>query len=290
VMKAAWQGVPNRRLMKAMIYPRRLWVLFVLVLGTSCASNPFQRSYEASPVTAASRPGNPSPFVQEVAANEHEAAVRSHLARGARLLGFSEVFSERQISTEQARLFALGRKADLAVYSRQVVGHTRRHQAVPVVSEVIDRTTAAGGGALSRRTEVRYQEDRAAVWAHRLSLLSGPARPPQPAAAPPSPADPRAGGEKRVGPPITLTARQGSPLGAGAARAAAESPRAPLRAGEVQAAPTKVVPTKVVPTKVVPTKVAPTKVVPRPRETPATNVTLRTSGEVLELRPKISGD
>ena len=146
-----------------------------LVLGaTSCSTNPFDEGYQAVSGLPPRKVKNPSPRIIEVPAHEHEKAVREQISQGAFLIGYSEKRSQESISVEQARLFAIKKNADVAVFSKEFTGNSTQYQAVPLQSEKIENQKNTKHTNSSTRTSIGYREYQLPVWLHRVSLLRFP--------------------------------------------------------------------------------------------------------------------
>ena len=146
-----------------------------LVLGaTSCSTNPFDEGYQAVSGLPPRKVKNPSPRIIEVPAHEHEKAVREQISQGAFLIGYSEKRSQESISVEQARLFAIKKKADVAVFSKEFTGNSTQYHPVPIQSEKIENQKNAKRTNSTTRTSIGYREYQLPVWLHRVSLLRFP--------------------------------------------------------------------------------------------------------------------
>lgn len=157
-----------------------------LVLGaTSCSTNPFDEGYQAVSGLPPRKVKNPSPRIIEVPAHEHEKAVREQISQGAFLIGYSEKRSQESISVEQARLFAIKKNADVAVFSKEFTGNSTQYHPVPIQSEKIENQKNAKRTNSTTRTSIGYREYQLPVWLHRVSLLRFPDNymPPPPTAA-----------------------------------------------------------------------------------------------------------
>jgi len=157
-----------------------------LVLGaTSCSTNPFDEGYQAVSGLPPRKVKNPSPRILEVPAHEHEKAVREQISQGAFLIGYSEKRSQESISVEQARLFAIKKNADVAVFSKEFTGNSTQYHAVPLKSEKIENQKNTKQTNSSTRTSIGYREYQLPVWLHRVSLLRFPDNYMPPAPLPP---------------------------------------------------------------------------------------------------------
>lgn len=146
-----------------------------LVLGaTSCSTNPFDEGYQAVSGLPPRKVKNSSPRILEVPAHEHEKAVREQISQGAFLIGYSEKRSQESISVEQARLFAIKKNADVAVFSKEFTGNSTQYHAVPLKSEKIENQKNTKQTNSSTRTSIGYREYQLPVWLHRVSLLRFP--------------------------------------------------------------------------------------------------------------------
>ncbi len=149
----------------------------------SCATNPLEYGYRPSPGVPKREWQNNSPALSQTSVSGHNASVNSYLRRGYRIIGYGQVNARYNIDSENARMLAIQKNADAAVFSRSGPSKHSERVAVPIA------TTASSGQASSyygnsnqyqsqsqaqasgQTTVYGYQDQAYQVWNHKTTLL-----------------------------------------------------------------------------------------------------------------------
>lgn len=156
-------------------------VLMLVILAPSCTTtSPLNGGYRAAIGAPIQKQKNQRPEVVETAPQDHERKLKEYMDQGAWLVGCSEVRSTLTPSHDEIRIFAIARKADVAVLSKQPIGTSVSFQPIPLKAERIE-THGHGAWGATTRTSLGYRERQAGVLLTRVTLLRCPPLQPSPA-------------------------------------------------------------------------------------------------------------
>lgn len=180
-------------------------VFMLIILAPSCTTkSPLDVGYRAAIGAPIQKQKNQRPEVVETAPQDHERKLKEYMDRGAWLVGCSEVRSTGTPSHDEIRIFAIARKADVAVLSKQAIGTSVSFQPIPLKAERIE-TRGNRAWEATTRTSLDYRERQAGVLLSRVTLLRCP--PQHPSQALKNPTAPPA---KSLSKPTIQTASQSS--------------------------------------------------------------------------------
>ena len=163
-------------------------LLLGLVFGaSSCSTNPFDEGYQAVAGLPPRTAKNFSPSIIESSPLEHEKTVRTKISQRAVLVGYAEKRFDAPASAEQVRLLTIKNNADVAVFSKELMGTSSQFLAVPLQSEKIETQKNTKQTNTDTRTRIGYREFQKPVWIHRVSLLRCPNHFVEPPQAPQAP-------------------------------------------------------------------------------------------------------
>lgn len=145
-------------------------VLMQTVLPSCKTITPLDAGYRAVAGAAKQTNKNQRPEVVEAAPQDHERRLKEFLDRGAWLVGSSELRSTESPSHDEIRIFAIARKADVAVLSKKLIGTSVNFQQIPLKGERIV-TRGNGASSATTRTSLGYRERQAGVFLSRITLL-----------------------------------------------------------------------------------------------------------------------
>lgn len=149
-------------------------VLMLAIVAPSCTTTtPLDVGYRAAAGVPIQKQKNQRPEVVETAPQDHERKLKEYMDRGAWLVGCSEVRSTTAPSQDEIRIFAIARKADVAVLSIQPIGTSVTFQPIPLKAERIE-TQGYGAWGSTTRTSLGYRERQAGVLLSRVTLLRCP--------------------------------------------------------------------------------------------------------------------
>lgn len=127
------------------------------MLCASCAMNPLQEGFRAAPGVPKREWRNPSPELIQPSMSSHNTTVDRHLARGYHLVGVGSIAARYQIDAQNARLLAMQKNADVAVFSRSHEGKRTERVAVPVTTtEVTAYSNQQAAGSRSYANSNKY--------------------------------------------------------------------------------------------------------------------------------------
>jgi hypothetical protein len=156
-------------------------VSMLAILTPSCTTtSPLNVGYRAALGAPIQKQKNQRPEVVETAPQDHERKLKEYMDRGAWLVGCSEVRSTGTPSHDEIRIFAIARKADVAVLSKQPIGTSVSFQPIPLKAERIE-TRGNGAWGATTHTSLGYRERQAGVLLTRVTLLRCPPLQPSPA-------------------------------------------------------------------------------------------------------------
>ena len=101
-------------------------------LAASCITNPL--GYRAAANVPKREWQNPNPALSKPSMSGHEAAVSRYLSRGYRVVGHGSINARYKIDSQNARLLAIQKNADAAVFSTDYMGKHSERVAVPLVT------------------------------------------------------------------------------------------------------------------------------------------------------------
>lgn len=161
----------------------------------SCVTNPLQERYRAAPNVAKREWRNPSPELLQPSRSSHNSTVERYLSRGYHLVGMGTISARYQIDAENARMLALQKNADVAVFSKNFEGKRSERVAVPVSTTTVsgyatEQASARAGYANSNKyrsqaqgqyqsqsqagaetTVYTYENKAYDLWSHKTTLL-----------------------------------------------------------------------------------------------------------------------
>lgn len=157
--------------------------------------NPLQEGFRSAPGVPKREWKNPSPELIQPSMSSHNSTVDRHLARGYHLVGVGAIGARYQIDAQNARLLAMQKNADVAVFSRSYEGKRTERVAVPVSTTEVTaysnqqanasasyansnkyRSQAQGqyqsqSQAGAQETVYTYENRSYDLWSHKTTLL-----------------------------------------------------------------------------------------------------------------------
>lgn len=146
---------------------------------SSCATNPLDLGYRSAPGVADRQWRNPNPSLVQTSSGSHDSSVRRYLSRGYRVIGFGSRSARYKIDPEHARMLAVERNADAAVFSRSYGGKRSERVAVPILTAAASQSSAYGdtsgygsqSEAAGQTTVYGYRDEAYETWSHKTTLL-----------------------------------------------------------------------------------------------------------------------
>ncbi len=145
----------------------------------SCATNPLHHGYRPAAGVPKREWQNPNPAFHNPSRAGHDAAVNRYLSRGYRLIGSGSIDARYRIDSENARLLAIEKNADAAVFSSHYQGKRSERVAVPIAT-----ATSSGYSAYANNSNYRsqsqsggqstvygYRDQTYELWNHKTTLL-----------------------------------------------------------------------------------------------------------------------
>jgi hypothetical protein len=111
----------------------------------------------------------------------HNANVDSYSNRGFRVIGYGDTTARQPIDAQNARLLAIEKDADLAIFSSVYGGMQTERVAVPVAGHYSSDYSSysnsnndySSASSNSQSTVYEYQNRDYEVWHHKTTLLRG---------------------------------------------------------------------------------------------------------------------
>lgn len=162
--------------MKTMI---RLLVAAACATLISCSSNPLSLGYRSMPGVAKRDWVNTNPSLVQPSMSGHGGTVSNYTRKGYRMIGYGQVNMRYEVDAQNARMLAVEKNADVAVFSRRYLGKQSERVAVPVTtvqssnysqysnSNQYASQASAGGQA----TVYQYENQQYQLWEHKTTLL-----------------------------------------------------------------------------------------------------------------------
>lgn len=156
-----------------------LLVPFLVAVLPSCSSsNPLSSNFLDSKGTAERKWRNDNPVVQNPSWGSHATIVTRLAAQGFTVIGYGQVKRREVIDVENARLLALQKNADVAVFSTQDLGVFAETVAVPVQGRTTSSSSyqryggsSSSGSSSTTTTDFSYEKQNFRLFDHKITLL-----------------------------------------------------------------------------------------------------------------------
>jgi len=163
--------------MKLMI--KFLVLPLIAIALPACSMNSLYYGYRSAPGVPKREAPNPNPSLIETSMPSHNSMVDNYSRRGFRVIGYGDTTARHNIDAQNARLLAIEKDADLAIYSSTYGGIQTERVAVPVAGHYSsdyssysnsdnDRSSSQSS---SQSTVYEYQNRDYEVWHHKTTLL-----------------------------------------------------------------------------------------------------------------------
>ncbi|MGA0853979.1 MAG: hypothetical protein ACO3RK_04095 [Luteolibacter sp.] len=160
----------------------KLFVIPLIALALpSCSMNPLFYGYRSAPGVPKREMPNPNPRLVETSMQSHNANVDSYSNRGFRVIGYGDTTARQPIDAQNARLLAIEKDADVAIFSSVYGGMQTERVAVPVAGHYSSDYSSysnsnndySSSSSNSQSTVYEYQNRDYEVWHHKTTLLRG---------------------------------------------------------------------------------------------------------------------
>jgi hypothetical protein len=157
--------------------------LFAIAAGcaafSSCSTNPLALGYRSTPGIAKREWVNTNPSLVQPSISGHGSTVSNYTRRGYSIIGYGQMNARYKVDAQNARMLAVEKNADVAVFSRSYLGKQTETVAVPVATA---QTTgysqysnsnqyASQSQAGAQTTIYQYQDQKYDLWEHKTTLL-----------------------------------------------------------------------------------------------------------------------
>ena len=154
--------------------------LIALALS-SCSMNPLFYGYRSAPGVPKREAPNPNPSLIETSMPSHNSVVDNYSRRGFRVIGYGDTTARYNIDAQNARLLAIEKDADVAIYSSVYGGIQTERVAVPIAGQYSSDYSSYSNNydehgssqSSSQSTVYEYQNRDYEVWQHKTTLLRG---------------------------------------------------------------------------------------------------------------------
>ncbi|MEN9535389.1 MAG: hypothetical protein RLZ22_974 [Verrucomicrobiota bacterium] len=169
-------------IIKPMKHTPKLFVIPLIALALpSCSMNPLFYGYRSAPGVPKREMPNPNPRLVETSMQSHNANVDSYSNRGFRVIGYGDTTARQPIDAQNARLLAIEKDADVAIFSSVYGGMQTERVAVPVAGHYSSDYSSysnsnndySSSSSNSQSTVYEYQNRDYEVWHHKTTLLRG---------------------------------------------------------------------------------------------------------------------
>lgn len=164
--------------MKTLVIPIVAALCCVLA---SCSTNPLSLGYRPAPGVQKREWVNPNPNLVQPSISNHNTTVSNYTRKGYRIIGYGQVNMRYEVDAQNARLLAMEKNADVAVFSRRYLGKRSERVAVPVATAETtgysqysnSNQYASQSSAGAQTTVYQYQNQQYQLWEHKTTLLRG---------------------------------------------------------------------------------------------------------------------
>lgn len=148
---------------------------------TACSMNPLALGYRSASGVEKREWVNTNPNLVQPSMSGHSSTVSHYTSKGYRVIGYGQMNARYEVDSQNARLLATEKNADVAVFSRRYLGKQTETVQVPVATTT---TTASSQYANSNQyasqseagvstTVYQYQNQKYDLWEHKTTLLRG---------------------------------------------------------------------------------------------------------------------
>lgn len=152
--------------------------LLFAVLPSCSPSNPLSSNFLDSKGTAEREWRNDNPAVQNPSWGSHATIVARLTAQGFTVIGYGQVKRREVIDAENARLLAVQKNADVAIFSSRDLGVFAETVAVPVQGRTTTSSSyqrygdsSSSGSSSSTTTDFSYEKRNYRLFDHKTTLL-----------------------------------------------------------------------------------------------------------------------
>jgi hypothetical protein len=164
---------------------KKLLYLGAIVLNSllfcSCSSNPLAIGYRSAPGVTKREWVNTNPTLAQPSISNHNGTVSSYTRKGYRVIGYGQMNARYEIDPQNARLLAIEKNGDVAVFSRRYLGKQTERVQVPIATVQSNDYSqysntnqyASQQSSGSQSTVYGYQDQQYQLWEHKTTLLRG---------------------------------------------------------------------------------------------------------------------
>jgi hypothetical protein len=153
-------------------------VIFSTLLS-SCSMNPLAIGYRSTPNIPNREWVNTNPSMIQTSSSAHGSAVSRYTSKGYSIIGHGQTNARYEIDAQNARMLAVEKNADLAIFSQRDLGVYSERVAVPVAtsqssgySQYRNSNEYESQSRDSERTTVyEYQNQHYRLFEHKTTLL-----------------------------------------------------------------------------------------------------------------------
>jgi hypothetical protein len=161
--------------------PLLLALPLIALILPSCSMNPLFYGYRSAPGVPKREAPNTNPKLVETSMSSHNGAVNNYSRRGFRVIGYGDTTARSRIDAQNARMLAIEKDADLAIFSSTYGGIQTERVAVPIASQTYNdysrysdnSNNQSSSSNSSQSTVYEYQNRDYEVWHHKTTLLRG---------------------------------------------------------------------------------------------------------------------
>jgi hypothetical protein len=155
----------------------------VLAIGSamlsSCAMNPLAQGYRSTPGVPKREWVNTNPSLIQPSSSGHGGSVSRYTNRGYSIIGYGQINARFQVDAQNARMLAVEKNADVAVFSRRDLGTHTERVAVPIATSQSSGISqyqnsnqyASQSQAAAQTTVYGYENQKYKLYEHKTTLL-----------------------------------------------------------------------------------------------------------------------
>lgn len=148
-------------------------------LLSSCSMNPLASGYRSTPGMPKREWVNTNPSLIQTSSSGHSSSVSRYTNRGYSIIGYGQMNARYQIDAQNARMLAVEKNADAAIFSCRDLGTHTERVAVPVATAQSSGYSqyqnsnqyASRSREGSQTTVYEYENQKYRLYEHKTTLL-----------------------------------------------------------------------------------------------------------------------
>jgi hypothetical protein len=154
-------------------------VILASLCAVSCSMNPLAQGYRSAPGVPKRDWQNSNPALVQTSMASHDSTVSRYTRKGYQVIGYGQINFRSVVDGQNARMLAMEKNADVAVFSKNYLGKRSEQVQVPVTTV---QTTAynqyqnsnqyaSSQQAGAQSTVYEYRDQAYDLYGHKTTLL-----------------------------------------------------------------------------------------------------------------------